>query len=194
MTTASDLDLPEPAADLDPLWLQGAWYVLVSNDEFWRERTHPRVDCDALTPAPDGRARMLESRRFRARDWLGRVRSRVVVSTNVSERPGDFCSRGVGSRWLLRRRSIVALIGSKHDWTVIWSARSNFGAPPGLSIHTRDPWIPQALLDDILARVRAHSFLGRRCEGLFAPVQDWIPPRPYDLAQLSTCSAAAASS
>jgi hypothetical protein len=190
----SDLDLPEPAAGIEPARLLGAWYVLVSNDEFWRERTHPRVDYDALTPSPDGRARVLESRRFQAPDLLGRVRSRVVVTTNSSDRPGQFDSRGVGSKWLLRRRSIVALTDPEYRWTVTWYARSNFGASPGLSVHTRDPWIPQVLLDDILARVRDHAFLASRCEGLFAPVQHWIPPQPYELTHSSSCNAAAASS
>ena len=38
-----------------------------------------------------------------------------------------------------------------------------------------------------LEQVRAHAFLGgeeagrRRCEGLFATVQDWRPPKPYRL-------------
>jgi hypothetical protein len=155
--------------------------VLVSNDEFWRSRTHPRIDCAALAPTDDGRARVVESLRFRAPDLLGRSRPRLLVQTSEAERDGQFSSRGPGLRWLRTRRSSVALADPAYRWTVTWYARSNFGAPPGLSVHTRDPWVSQALLDDILARIRDHAWLAERSDGLFAPLQHWIPPTPYRL-------------
>ncbi|PRQ01126.1 hypothetical protein [Enhygromyxa salina] len=179
------MDVPDPAADIDPRRLVGAWYVLVSNYGFWRGSTHPRIDYDLLTPGEDGRARLLESRRFRAPDLLGRARARLVVQACRAGRPGELFSRGTGLRWGSRHRSIVVLADSGYRWTVVWYTRSNFGASQGLSIHTRDPWISQALLDRILARVRAHPFSSVRCEGLVAPEQHWVPPEPYRLDSVS---------
>ena len=174
-------DLPEPAPDIVPERLPGAWYVLVTNLERWRGRMHTRVEYEALAPTADGRARMLESQRFRAPDLLGRPRAQVVVRSSVAERPGVFSTRGTGLQWMLRGRSSVALADAEYRWIVIWYARSSFGARPGLCIHTRDPWISQARLDVILGEVRGHAFLGGRCDGLFAPVQHWIPPQAYRL-------------
>ncbi|KIG18788.1 hypothetical protein DB30_07803 [Enhygromyxa salina] len=175
------MDVPEPATEIDPGRLLGAWYVLVSNYGFWRRRAHARIDYDALAPTQGGCARVLEARRFRAPDLLGRPRARLLVQTGVAERPGTFCSRGTGSRLLSTLRFTVVLVDPSYQWTVTWYARSNFGAPPGLSIHTRDPWISQARLDQILTQVRAHPFLRERCGDLFAPEQHWIPPQPFQL-------------
>lgn len=175
-------DPPDPAANIEPERLLGAWYVLVSNHEFWRGRTHPRIEYDSLPPTIDGRARVLESRRFCAPDLLGRVQAKLVVQTGVAERPGQFNSRGAsGLQWMQQRRSSVALTDPEYRWTVTWYTRSSLGAAPGLGVHTRDPWISQARLDHILARVRAHPFLRERCDGLFAPDHHWIPPQPYQL-------------
>ncbi|PRP94722.1 hypothetical protein ENSA5_40450 [Enhygromyxa salina] len=181
--------LPEPAPGIETARLLGAWYVLITNDEFWRAHTHPRVDLDALAPDSEGRARIQHALRFRARDLLGRTTRELRVATDLAERDGQFVSRGQGLRRVVVQRWSVPLVGPNYRWIVTWRARSKLGARPGLSVHTRDPSIPQALLDEILAQIRAHPFLsaaedprhGPRCARLFAPVQDWIPPQPYRL-------------
>ena len=67
--------------------------------------------------------------------------------------------------------------------------RSNIGTAPGLDIYSRDPVLDQRVLDQILARIGDHPFLSqpdrpgglRRCTGLFATTQDWIPAQAYRL-------------
>ena len=180
---------PEAAPDLDPLRLMGAWYVLVTNDGFWRTRTHPRIDRAPLERVPDGVPRARHSLRFRQPNLLGRVQRKHLLGTDHAGPPGHFVWRGQGMRRLSARCWCVPIVDADYRWAIAWCARSSLGAPAGLGVYTRDPTIPQALLDDILARVRAHPFLGsperegrpRRCDRLFATVQDWIPPRPYQL-------------
>lgn len=182
-------DLPEPASGIETPRLMGAWYILITNYGFWRGRTHPRIEYDPLEPDADGRTRFRDSLRYRQRDLLGRPKQKVLVGVDVSERPGQFTWRGDGLLRVIKSRWCVPIVDPDYRWAVTWFARSNVGTAAGLDIYTRDPSIPQALLDDILAKMRAHPFLGRpdrpgqprRCDGLFATVQDWIPPEPYRL-------------
>jgi hypothetical protein len=182
-------DLPEPAPDIELSRLMGAWYILITNYGFWRARTHPRIEYDPLEPDVAGRPRFRDSLRYRQSDLLGRVRRKLLVGVDVAEREGQFVWRGEGLMRLIKSRWCVPLVDPNDRWAVTWFARSNVGTAAGLDIYTRDPSIPQALLDEILAQIRAHPFLGvpdrpgqaRRCDGLFATVQDWIPPEPYRL-------------
>lgn len=178
------MELPEPAAELELEWLLGAWYVLFSNRVEWRGRTHPRVDHEALEPEPSGRARVQIVQRFRSPDLLGRAKHRVAVATAVAEADGPlgrFLVHGQGLARLSSSRASFAIVEPQRRWAAVWHGRSSLGAAAGLDIYTRDPSIPQAQLDAMLAGVRAHSFLGPRCAGLFATTQDWIPPEPYRL-------------
>lgn len=182
-------DLPESAANFQQSRLMGSWYLLVTNHGFWRQRTHPHIEYSPLEPDPDGHSRFLDSVRFRQSDFLGRAQRRSIVGVDVAERDGQFVWRGKGALWVFKSRWCVPLIDPDHRWVVSYIGRSNVGTPPGLDICTRDPTISQATLDRILAAIREHSFLGapdrpgqpRRCEGLFATVQDWVPPTPYRL-------------
>lgn len=182
------LQLPEPAPGLESERLLGAWYVLVTNHDFWRGRTHPRVEYDALPPGVGEAPRIREVRHFRRPDLLGRPRRRVLVGTGVVEQPGQIRWRGQGLRRVLEHCSSAALVDPDYRWVVVWQDGAGM-AGPGLGIHTRDPWIPKPRLDAILDQVRGHPFLGasgrgggpRRCDQLFAPTQDWIPPEPYVL-------------
>lgn len=182
-------DLPEPAASIESSRLMGAWYILVTNYGFWRERTHPQIEYTPLSPDADGRARFLDSLRYRQGDLLGRVQRKLLAGTDVAEREGQYTWRGKGALWVIKSRWCVPLVDANYRWAVTYFARSNVGTAPGLDIYTRDPSISQANLDEILAAIREHPFLGasdrpgrpRRCEGLFATVQDWVPPSPYRL-------------
>ena len=179
--------LPDPAPGVEPERLLGAWYVLVTNQGFWRDRTHPRVEWDAL--ASDAEAlRVRETRRFRRPDLLGRPQRRLVVGVGVAEAPGQFRWRGQGLRRMLEHSTCVALVDPGYRWAAVWHDGAGVSGA-GLAIHTRDPWIPKPKLDAILDQVRGHAFLGagdrdggpRRCDQLFAPQSDWIPPEPYVL-------------
>jgi hypothetical protein len=182
-------DLPEPAAGFEPSRLMGSWYILVTNYALWRERTHPHVEYSPLPPDTDGRARFLDSLRYRQGDLLGRVQRRLLEGIDVVEREGQFVWRGKGAMWVFKNRWCVPLMDPGQRWVVTYIARSNVGSSPGIDICTRDPTISQATLDQILAAIREHPFLGssdrpgqpRRCDGLFATVQDWVPPSPYRL-------------
>lgn len=180
---ATTKKLPEPATNLELSRLMGAWYLLITNYEFWRERTHPRIEYDLLEPAGDGRLRFRDSLRYRGHDLLGRPQQRRLAGVDVAEDGGAFVRRGDGLMRLLPSRWCVPLIDPNYRWVITWSRRSSVGTGAGLDIYTRDPWIPQVLLDEILAEVNAHPFLGtgRRARGLFATIQDWIPPQPYRL-------------
>jgi hypothetical protein len=182
-------DLPEPASGIESSRLMGAWYILVTNYGFWRERTHPQIEYSPLEPDSDGRARFVDSLRYRQGDLLGRVQRKLLEGIDVAEREGQFTWRGNGVLWVIKSRWCVPLVDPNYRWAVTWFARSNVGTAPGLDIYTRDPVISQAMLDEILASIREHPFLGasdrpgqpRRCEGLFATMQDWVPPSPYRL-------------
>lgn len=175
MTHADELPEPDPA--FEERRFVGAWWVLVSNDSNWRERTHPRVEFERVG------ARLAEQRRYRVAGLLGR-RPRVETDLDRIVRAGEF-ERPGGLLALGRVRWSVPLVDAAAGWAVLFRARSRVGHPAGLDIVARGPSIEQALLDDVLARMRAHPFLGAsvdgepRCAGLFAPVQDWRPPRPY---------------
>lgn len=172
-------DLPEPDASFELRRFVGAWFILVSNDEFWRERSHPRVDY------AEAGGRLSVQRRYREAGLLGR-RARVSAELDTIVRPGEF-ETSRGPLGLERVRWSVPLLDPGGQWAVVFRARSRLGAAAGLDLHTRAPSVEQRLLDEVLERVRAHAFLGgregprRRCEGLFAPTQDWRPPRPYRL-------------
>jgi hypothetical protein len=182
-------DLPEPAPGIEHSRLLGSWYVLITNYGFWRERTHPHIEYSPLSPDANGRARMLDSLRYRQADMLGRVQRKLLVGIDVAEREGQFQWRGQGMLWVIKSRWCVPLVDPNYRWIVNYFARSNVGNAPGLDILTRDPSISQATLDGILGAIREHPFLSaadrpgrpRRCDGLFATVQDWIPPSPYRL-------------
>ena len=183
------LALPEPAPGVESERLLGAWYVLVTNHGYWYGRTHPRVEWDALG-ASGGGLRVRETRRFRRPDLLGRPQRRLVVGTGVAEAPGQFRWRGHGLRRMLEHSSCATIVDPSYRWAVVWHDGAGMNGP-GLAVHTRDPWIPKPELDAILGQVRRHPFLGasdrgggpRRCDQLFAPQQDWIPPEAYVLAE-----------
>ncbi len=78
-------------------------------------------------------------------------------------------------------RLSVALLDPDDRWAVLWHGRSTLGSAAGIDIHTRDPSIPQARLDRILAAIAEHPFLAPRSAGLFATKQHWFPPEPYRL-------------
>jgi hypothetical protein len=172
-------ELPEPDPTFDERRFVGAWWVLVSNDPDWRERTHPRVEFERVGE------RLVEQRRFRVTGLLGR-RPRVEVDSDRIVRSGEF-ERPGGPLALGRVRWSVPLFDAAAGWAVLFRARSRLGHPPSLDLVARGPSIEQALLDVVLARVRGHAFLGARvggelrCAGLYAPVHDWRPPRPYRL-------------
>jgi hypothetical protein len=175
-------DLPEPAPDFDLPGFMGAWYILVTNYGFWRERTHPRIEY-ALRPDPSCFSDQLRFRRF----GLFGSRTKLLAGTDRMVRPGEFVWRGDGLLGIVRSRWCVPLIDPAGQWAITWFARSNVGTAPGMDLYTRAPSIDQRTLDAVLDQVRAHPFLGgdeggrRRCEGLFATVQDWRPPKPYRL-------------
>jgi len=177
-------DLPAPAPDFDTAGFMGAWYILATNYGFWRERTHPRIEY-ALLPG-EGPRRFSDQLRFRQIGLLG-SRAKLLAGTDEELRPGEFVWRGAGMLALIRSRWCVPLIDPAGQWAVTYFARSNVGTAPGLDLYTRAPSIEQRTLDQVLEQVRAHAFLGgeeagrRRCEGLFATVQDWRPPKPYRL-------------
>lgn len=177
-------DLPEPAPDFDLPAFMGAWYILVTNYGFWRERTHPRIEYAPLsTSEPEAFSDQL---RFRQLGLLGR-RAKLLAGTDRVVRPGEFIWRGAGLLGFVRSRWCVPLIDPAGQWAITYFARSNIGTAPGMDVYTRAPSISQPTLDEVLDQVRAHPFLGgeeggrRRCEGLFATVQDWRPPKPYRL-------------
>jgi hypothetical protein len=175
-------DLPEPASDFDLSGFMGAWYILVTNYDFWRERTHPRIEYALLA---DGSS-FSDQLRFRKPGLFG-SRHKLLAGTDRTVRSGEFVWRGAGLLGFIRSRWCVPLIDPKGQWAITWFARSNVGTAPGMDLYTRAPSIDQPTLDDVLEQVRAHPFLGgeeggrRRCEGLFATVQDWRPPKPYRL-------------
>lgn len=167
---------PTPAPTLEPERMLGAWYVLVSNQEFWRKRTHPRIEHDPL----DEQCQR-SSIRFRQADLLGRAQRRAIHGVDTCAEPGVYRWRGHGILRLVECRWCVPIVDPEYRWAVAWFGPVAFGLGPGLAIHTRDPCVPQALLDEVLALVRSHPFLGSRCQDLYAPVQDWFPPEPYRL-------------
>jgi hypothetical protein len=183
------IDLPEPALAIEPSRLMGAWYLLITNVAFWRERTHPQVEYVQLPPEADGRVRFSDTLRYRQGDLLGREQRRSMEGIDVAERAGQFAWRGKGAWWVIKTRWCVPVVDPNYRWAVAYFARSNVGTAPGLDIFTRDPSISQATLDAILSAIREHPFLGvaeqpgrpRRCDGLFATKQDWVPPSPYRL-------------
>ena len=186
------MNLPESAPGVESERLLGAWYVLATNHGFWRGRTHARVEYDALSSQPGaggkGSLHVRETRRFRRPDLLGRPQRRFVVGTGVADQPGQFRWRGQGLRRVLEQGSSAVIVDPDYRWVVVWR---DGGGTAGLGIHTRDPWIPNTQLDAILDAIRGHPFLGaadrrggpRRCDQLFAPPQDWIPPQAYTLSE-----------
>lgn len=185
----SSTDLPEPAPGIETSRFMGAWYILFSNATFWRQRTHPRVDYSELSIDDEGRTRFVDSLRYRQGDLLGREQRKSVFGVDVVERAGQFSWRGKGTLFVVKGRWSVPLIEPDYRWAVAYFARSNVGSGPELGIYTRHPTISQATLDQILAAIHEHPFLAaaerpgqpRRCDGLFATVQDWVPPLPYRL-------------
>ena len=178
--------LPGSAPDLDRSRLLGSWYVLVTNHGFWKARTHPRIEHDAL--ATGGSQRVRSSLRFRQIDMLGREQQRVISGVEAIDEQGVRTWRGEGVLRLVECRWSVPIVDPDHRWVVAWFDRTNLGMAAGLAIHTKDPWLPAATVDTIVAKVEAHPFLGgvdargrRRCEGLRATKQHWVPPEPYRL-------------
>ncbi len=177
------LDLPPPAPGLELAQLLGTWYVLFSNRADWRSRTHPRVEFDPLTPSED-RARLQTTLRFRSADLLGRAKPRVTTAEAIAEPddpPGLFSIRGHGLIRLSSSRFCVAIHDPERRWAVVWHGRSSLGHAPGVDVHTRDPSLPQAQVDTILAAIAEHPFLASRGAGLFATTQHWFPVEPYRL-------------
>lgn len=161
--------------------------MLVSNHELWRQRTHPRIDHELLD-AEAARPRLRSSLRFRRTDLLGRSQRKAVHGTDTIDDAGHYTWRGDGVLRVVECRWSVPLVDPGYRWAVVWLAAARFGPGPGLAIHTRDPCVSQALLDEILVQIHAHPFLAarnaageRRSAGLYATVQDWIPPQPYTL-------------
>ncbi len=172
-------DLPEPAPNFDVAGFMGAWYILASNYEFWRERTHPRIEYTLLDGQVGAPPRIADHLRFRQLGLLGR-RAKLLAGIDQMVRPGEFVWRGAGLLGFIRSRWCVPLIDPAGQWAITYLARSNIGTAPGMDLYTRAPSIEQRTLEVVLDQVRAHPFLaGERSEGLFAPTQDWWPPRPY---------------
>jgi hypothetical protein len=177
------LELPDPAAKLELEHLLGAWYVLFSNRAELRARTHPRIEHDLLAPEL-GHARMQISLRFRSSDLLGREKARLLVSTATAElgvSVGRFVVHGQGLARVSSSRLCFPIVEHEQRWAVVWHGRSSLGGSAGVDVYCRDPSLPQARVDEIVAAVRAHAFLRERSEGLFATEQDWFPPELYRL-------------
>ena len=175
-------ELPDPAPELELARVLGPWYVLfTSRRSYYRERSHARVDYEALAPDPEGRARLQSSLRYRSPDLLGRSTARIAVGTAVAEdQLGQFKLRGHALARLHSGRFCFTLVDPDGRWTAVWHSRTRLGAAAGLDICTRDPSIPQARLDAILAAVQAHRSLAD-AGPLVAVTQHWIPPTPYQL-------------
>jgi hypothetical protein len=180
-------ELPDPLSQLELGGLLGVWYVLFSNRPDWQVRTHAQVEIEALESDLDELARLRIVQRFRSPDLLGRTKARLSVATALAE-PGTPRGRYIVHGHGLARVSISRVsfpfVDPERRWAAAWHSRSSLGGAAGLDLYSRDPWIPQSRLDAILATVRAHPFFVSTAgtQGLFATVQDWIPPEPYRLA------------
>jgi hypothetical protein len=122
--------------------------------------------------------------RFRSSDLLGREKTRESFSTATAE-PGQpvgrFVVHGQGLARVSVSRLCFAIVEPEQRWAAVWQGRSTLGGSAGLDIYSRDPSLPQARVDAILAALRSHPFLRERSVGLFATEQDWFPPEPYRL-------------
>ena len=157
--------------------------MLFSNRAELRSRTHPRIEHDLLEPE-SGQARMQITLRFRSPDLLGREKGRLLISTATAEpgrARGCFVVHGQGLARVSSSRLCFPIVDPEQRWAVAWQGRSSLGGSAGLDIYSRDPSLPQARVDAILAAVRSHPFLRERSVGLFATLQDWFPPEPYRL-------------
>jgi hypothetical protein len=180
-------ELPDPPLQLELAGLLGSWYVLFSNRSDWHARTHAQAEIEAFESALGGPARLQITVRFRSPDLLGRTKTRLSVATALAEPGvplGRFIAHGHGLARVSISRVCFPFVEPERRWAAAWHSRSSLGGGAGLDVYSRDPWIPQTRLDEILATVRAHPFFtdAARNEGLFAIAQDWIPPEPYRLA------------
>jgi len=174
-------ELPASAARLERERLLGSWYVLVTNHVFWRSRAHPRVEHEALATEGGVPTRVRSSLRFRQVDLLGREQRKVITGVDTIDEHGVHTWRGEGVLRLVECRWSVPLVDPDHRWVVAWFDRTTLGIGGGLALHCKDPWLPAATIDEIVAEVRADPFLGPRSVGLRATKQDWFPPEPYRL-------------
>lgn len=154
----------------------GAWYVLATDDPFWRTNTHPRID---LVPIAGEAEHCREELRFRRDGLLGPAR-KLMVNTHARESSGRFRRLGSGLRRGGETWTILAR-GPERLWLVTARDRGRRGDRSTLEILSRDPWIPQARLDAILAALVAHPSRPSTAK-LYAPKQDWRPPQPYSFA------------
>lgn len=168
------MELPSPSPALALERLRGAWYVIASDRSPWRLRTHPRLD---LEPLEHGR--LATSTSYCELDWVGREHARVhhAVACPIADRVGQFEIQGLP--WLRRERFCVAAVEPDHRWAVLWFAGLALGSPTGLDVLSRDPWIPQARLDAIVAAIAEHPRLAAHRAGLHATTHHWIAPEPY---------------
>ncbi len=171
---------PVGAAGFDPVRFLGTWHIVVTNYAYWRHRAAPTVTYEPL-PDRDGRRAWRDTLRWKKRGLLGGVKDGTLGGVDVELAPARFLWRGDGVLRLIKSPWWVLLVGEDHDWAVTYFARSNVGTAPGMDIYGRRPDVPVEQMHEILARVRAHPFLGGRCAGLFATAQDALPHDRYRL-------------
>jgi hypothetical protein len=174
---------PSPVPALDLPRFHGGWFIVVTNYAYWRARTHPHVEYAPLPPDGD-RPRFSDTLRFSRATLIGGRRTATLAGVDTQDRadtPGCFVWRGNGLLAFIRSRWSVVILDDDYRWAVTWFERSNIGTAPGMDVYAREPVLDPSLCEDIVARIRAHPFLGSRSDGLFATEQSYRPVRPYAL-------------
>ncbi|MCA9683635.1 MAG: hypothetical protein KC457_15650, partial [Myxococcales bacterium] len=174
------IPLPSSVPTFAPASLTGAWYLLFTSDAVWRRRTHPRMEYAEAVVGEDGRERLDGELRFRQQGMTG-VQRKLLPSIDEHEGQGVLRRRRQGLLPGGSRRWSVPAVDPGGRWFVAYQVRLGFGERAELDVFTRDPSIPQARLDEILAGIQAAPLAAARAPQLYATVQDWVPPRPYRL-------------
>ena len=170
-------ELPSAAPGFDPDRFLGTWHIIVTNYGYWRSRTNPTVTYEPLS-GPQRTWR--DTLRFRKRGLLGE-KAGALGGVDVELEPGRFLWRGDGLLRVIKSPWWVLIVDPGYTWAVTYFARSNVGTAPGMDVYGRRPDLEPALMDDILAQVRAHPFLAGRAEGLFATVHGGLAVDRYRL-------------
>jgi len=168
------------APNFDPTAFLGTWHIAITNYGYWKSRIDPTVTYEELPPENNQR-RWRDTLRFRKRGLFGSdYKPDTLGGVDVELEPGRFLWRGDGLLKVIKSPWWV-LLCEPSSWAVTYFGRSNVGTAPGMDIYGRTPDLDPQLVADILAQVRAHAFLGTRCDGLFATVQGDLSPQRYRL-------------
>jgi hypothetical protein len=172
-------ELPTAAAGFDAERFLGTWHIVVTNYGYWKARTSPTVTYEPLPPQSGKRA-WRDTLRFSKRGLLG-DKDGTLGGIDVELEPGRFLWRGDGLLRVIKSPWWVLIVDPAYSWAVTYFGRSNVGTAPGMDVYGRRPDLAPALMDEILAQVRAHPFLGGRSSGLFATVHGDLPVDRYRL-------------